>query len=118
MPSEVSTSRLVQRVRRWPRRVVITVAVVLALLIAGRVAMPYIVKKQVNERLASIPGYWGSVDDIGISLLRGAYSLEGVAIFKVNGAAREPFFSAKHIDFSLAWRELFHGKIVSDILAE
>jgi hypothetical protein len=115
---EMSSSPVVQRVRAWPRRVVITVAVVVTLLIAGRIAMPYLVKRQVNERLASIPGYWGSVDDIGIGLLRGAYTLERVAIYKVNGAAREPFFSARRIDFSLAWRELFHRKVVSEIYAE
>jgi hypothetical protein len=41
-----------------------------------------------------------------------------VAIFKINGAAREPFFSAKRIDFSLAWRELVHRQVVSDIEAD
>ncbi len=115
MPLAQTRSRLVHRVRSWPRRVVITLVVVVALLIAARIALPFIVKQQVNERLADIPGYWGQVDDVGIALWRGAYKLNGVGIFKVAGAVREPFFSARQIDFSVAWRELFRGKIVSDI---
>jgi hypothetical protein len=109
---------MVQRVRAWPRRTAITIAIIVVLVIAARVALPYVVKNQVNERLASIPGYSGMVGDVGIALLRGAYALRDVAIYKVDGAAREPFFMAKDIDFSVAWRDLFRGKIVSDIYAE
>jgi hypothetical protein len=108
-------SPLLRRVRRWPRRVVITIVVMAVLLIAARVALPYVVKQQVNQRLAAIPGYSGHVDDIGIALVRGAYTMRGVAIYKVHGAAREPFFAARAVDFSVAWRELFRGKVVSDI---
>jgi hypothetical protein len=108
-------SRIVRHVRAWPRRVLLTIAAVVVVLIAARIALPFIVKHQVNQRLAAIPGYAGHVEGIGIGLLRGAYSLEGTAIYKINGAAREPFFLARHIDFSVAWRELFRGKIVSDI---
>lgn len=108
-------ARLVAHVRSWPRRVLITVTVVVALLIAARVALPYVVKKQVNDRLADVPGYSGVVEDIGISLMRGAYAINGIRIFKVEGEAREPFFAARKIDFSVAWRELFRGKVVSDI---
>ena len=50
-----------------------------------------------------------------MSLYRGAYHLTGMEIVKRNGQVREPFFSAKDIDFSLAWRELLHRRVVSDI---
>ena len=113
-----SSSRVVQRVRAWPRRVLVTIIVVGAVLIATRVALPYVVKQRVNQRLTAIPDYWGEVEDIGIGLLRGAYTLDGVHIFKITGAAREPFIAAKHIDFSLAWRELLHRKVVSEIYVD
>ena len=96
----------------------ITIAVIAVVLIAARIALPYFVEYKVNERLASIPGYSGGVSDVDIALFRGAYSLNNVAIYKVNGAAREPFVVAKYIDFSVAWRELFRGKVVSDVFAE
>jgi hypothetical protein len=116
MPLE--TSPLVRRVRSWPRRVVITVAVIAVLLLAARVALPFVVERQINARLQRIPGYTGKVDDIDIHLWRGAYSLHGLGIYRQNGRLREPFFLAQHIDFSLAWRELWHRKIVSDIFIE
>ena len=115
MNAERPPSRIVRRVRAWPRRVVITIVIVAVVLVAARIALPYIVKQKVNERLASVPGYSGLVEDVGIALFRGAYSLSGLAIHKVDGASREPFVSARHIDFSVAWRELFRGKVVSDI---
>ena len=111
-------SRLVRHVRAWPRRVLVTITTLIVVLVAARIALPFVVKHQVNARLASIPGYSGRVEGIGIGLLRGAYSLEDIAIYRVNGAAREPFFLARHIDFSVAWRELFHRKIVSEIKVE
>lgn len=117
MADETKRPRIAHRVRRWPRRTVITIVVIVLVLVAARVALPYIVKDQVNDRLASIPGYTGHVEDIGIALVRGAYSLENVAIYKMDGAAQVPFFMAELIDFSVAWRELFRGKIVSDIHA-
>jgi hypothetical protein len=104
------------RIRRWPRRVLITAAAVLVVLVAARIALPFVVQRFVNQRLAGVPGYVGSVGDIDIGLLRGAYRLEDVAIHKHTDAVREPFFLAREIDFSLAWRELFRGKVVSDIL--
>jgi hypothetical protein len=117
MTADISRSRIVHRVRSWPRRTLIAIGIVAAVLIAARLALPYYVKHQVNERLGSIPGYAGAVQDVGIALFRGAYSLSGVAIYKVDGASRQPFVSARHIDFSVAWRELFRGKVVSDIHA-
>lgn len=109
---------LLHRVRHWPRRVVWTIAALAVVLVAGRVALPWVVKHQVNQRLEGIPGYTGKVQDVGIALVRGAYTLEGVEIYRVSGEVREPFVLARHIDFSVAWRELFRGKVVSDIVVE
>lgn len=113
MPAE--NIPLIHRVHRWPRRVVLTIAIIAMTLLAARIALPYVVKQQVNDRLQSIPGYTGHVADIGIALWRGAYTLEGVEIHKVSGEVRTPFVRAQRIDFSVAWRELFRRKIVSDI---
>src|ERR1035438_1127480 len=114
----VRNSKLLRRVRSWPRRVVIAITIIAVLLLAARIAMPYVVKRMVNDRLQRIPGYTGYVNDIRIHLWRGAYSLHGFGILRLNGKVREPFFLAKDIDFSLAWRELWHLKIVSEIYIE
>jgi hypothetical protein len=77
-----------------------------------------VLRDAVNRRLERIPDYTGRVEEIDVGLWRGAYALHGVEITKREGGIKEPFFQAKHIDFSLAWRELLHRKVVSDILVE
>lgn len=94
---------------------VVTVIVLAALLLAARLALPAVVKHLVNTRLQRIPGYTGYVNDIDIHLWRGAYTLHGFGILRLNSRVQEPFFLAKDIDFSLAWRELWHRKIVSNV---
>ena len=111
-------SSLVRRIRVWPRRVLIALSVVAGLLLAARIALPFVVRRMINDRLHGIPGYTGNVNAVGIHLWRGAYSLEGFGLERQNGWALEPFFLAEHIDLSIAWRELWHGKIVSDIVIE
>lgn len=104
-----------QRIRSWPRKAVITVAVVAVVLLAARIALPFVLQRMMNTRLERIPGYTGHVDDIDIHLWRGAYTLHGFRILRQNGRVTEPFFQAKGIDISLAWRELWHRRFVSDI---
>ncbi|HVU25782.1 MAG TPA: DUF748 domain-containing protein [Opitutus sp.] len=86
-------------------------------LVGARLALPSVLEHLVNRRLAHIPGYAGRVGDIDVALWRGAYVLHDLDIRRTRGKVREPFFRAREIDFSLAWRELFHGKVVSDIHA-
>ncbi len=111
----VSSSPFLRRVRSWPRRVVLVVAVIAGLLLAARVALPFVAKRLINDRLHRIPDYTGYVTDIDIHLWRGAYTLHGFGILRQNGRVREPFFLAKEIDLSLVWRELWHRKFVSKI---
>lgn len=111
----VPTSPALRRVRAWPRWLLISVLGLIGLLIVGRLVLPAVVHRLINQRLAGIPGYTGYVNDVDLHLWRGAYSLHGVGILRENEGVREPFFLARHIDFSLAWRELWQRKIVSDI---
>ena len=61
------------------------VAVAAVVLLAGRIALPVVVKHLVNDRLEKNLGYSRHVNDIGIHLWRGAYSLHGFGIFRKNG---------------------------------
>ncbi len=97
------------------RTTFVILSVIAGLLIVGRIVLPGFLKSSINKRLNNIPDYAGQVQDVDISLYRGAYSLHRLEIVKRNGQVREPFFKVESIDFSLAWRELFRGKIVSDI---
>jgi hypothetical protein len=90
----------------------------LVLLIALRIALPYILLKVVNRQLSHIKGYYGHVDDIDVALIRGAYTLKNTKLEKLGGKVPVPFFSADVIDLSLEWAALFHGAIDGKIRAE
>lgn len=90
--------------------------VILILLIAFRIYLPILVKNNVNKVLANIPGYYGQVDDIDISLIRGAYVIKGMYLNKGAAESQVPFLSFPESDISIEWKSLFHGKIVSEII--
>lgn len=90
---------------------------ILAVLVMIRLILPYIVLDFINKRLARIDGYYGHVDDLDISLYRGAYVVKDMYIDVVDTSTqkRVPFFAANSIDISIEWRSLFKGEIVSEL---
>jgi hypothetical protein len=112
---ESASPGVVARVSRWPRRTLLTLGIVFVILAAARIAAPFLVKNAINKRLAKIPDYSGHVDSVALHVWRGAYRMEGFRIVKSSGTVSEPFFAAERIDFSIAWSQLFHGKLVSSI---
>jgi hypothetical protein len=100
---------------RFSKRTLKIAVVLIIVLLALRLSGSFVVKYEINKRLAHIPDYSGHVDGISLHLWRGAYSMTGVVITKSNGKVSEPFFSAERINFSVAWGELFKGRFVSSI---
>jgi len=103
---------------RFSRLLFASAAALLALLIAARLALPSVLHWAINRRLDQIPAYQGRVEDVHVALWRGAYTLRGVKIMKREGSKTRPFFAAREIDLSLAWRELFHRRVVGDIVID
>jgi hypothetical protein len=96
------------------RKTVIVLLAVALLLIAVRLSMPYLVKDYVNGKLASLDSYNGHVGDIDIHLWRGAYSIDGIEIFKTGASRPVPFFRTDRLDLSVEWSSLLRGSIVSE----
>ncbi|GAB3960040.1 DUF748 domain-containing protein [Spirosoma harenae] len=85
-------------------------------MIIARLLLPYFVLRYVNKTLADMGGgYTGHVDDIGISLIRGAYQLNDLRIRKINGKIKEPFLYIPKTDLSVEWKSLFKGRLVSEV---
>jgi len=99
------------------RRALIIVLSILVILIAIRLILPYWILSNVNKRLANISGYFGHVDDIDLSLYRGAYVVKDIFINKLDTATKKqtPLFACPNIDLSIEWRSLFKGRIVSEL---
>lgn len=93
------------------RRTLIVVLVIVALLVAARIALPYAVKDYLNRKMDRMGDYHGHVADVDIHLWRGAYSLGDLRIDKVDGKVPVPFFSAGTTDLAISWRALTHGTV-------
>lgn len=101
---------------RWYRsRWLVALGVVALVLVAARVALPVVLERFVNEKLDELDGYSGSVQDIDVSLWRGAYQIEGLRIVKTGEKVPVPFVSARVIDLSVQWKALLDGSIVAEI---
>lgn len=87
-------------------------------LVAVRVALPFVICRAINSRLAEVEGYRGEIRDVDLQLFRGAYRIDHIDIRTLVDGREEPFFSAETVDFSIAWKDLFDGRLVSDIFVD
>ncbi len=90
--------------------------IILLMLIVIRLFLPIWLKKHINKVLADIPGYYGQVEDIDISLYRGAYIVKGLYLDKVEAQTQVPFLKFPKTDISIEWNALFDGAIVAEII--
>ncbi|MGB2760834.1 MAG: DUF748 domain-containing protein [Maribacter stanieri] len=104
----------VKRKRYKKKRYFVPITIVI-LLIVIRLYLPFFIKNYVNKVLADIPGYYGQVKDIDLSIIRGAYTIHGMYLNTVNANTEIPFLDFKQTDISIEWNALFHGRIVSEI---
>jgi hypothetical protein len=78
--------------------------------------LPFIVTRYVNKVLGELPGYDGSISGVGIYLFRGAYSINDLKIFKIEGNDTVPFIDFPVTDLSVEWRALLQGAIVGEVV--
>lgn len=97
-------------------KILLTVAILAALLIAIRAALPYAVKDYANRTLHGLTAYDGSIDDIDLALWRGAYRIDGIRIMKRGAEKNAPFLDCERIELSVEWRSLLRGSLVSEVL--
>ncbi|WP_017733145.1 DUF748 domain-containing protein [Nafulsella turpanensis] len=117
------------------KKTFITLLIVVLVLAAIRIALPYIAEYYVNKVLDDMPGYSGEVEDVDMALYRGAYVIENLRLETTTetdslspareqapaegeGPAEEveepPFLLVDEIDLSLEWNALFKGAIVGE----
>ena len=88
------------------------------LIIVARLVLPYVVLHLVNKNLAVMKGYYGHVNDIDLSIIRGAYQIDSIYLNKKDTVTNKqtPFFASKVIDLSVEWKSLFKGSIVGEVV--
>jgi len=87
----------------------------IALLVIGRLILPHAVKRYVNQKLETLPGYGGSSGEVDVHLYRGAYTIHDVDIVKKTNSVPIPFVKAERVDFSIDWRELRNRALVAEV---
>lgn len=92
-------------------------AIIIVVLIVFRMILPSILLHQANKYLSEFsPTYYLHMEDLDISIIRGAYRFE-----KFTGKLKgddKTFLSISTVDVSIAWREIFRGRIVTDIVTD
>src|SRR5690625_1666612 len=90
---------------------------ILAILIAIRIALPSIVTSYVNRTINDMPDYEGSIAGVDISLLQSSYSVDSLKIQQLNWEEEGgvPWLSVDKIDFSVNWGYLLQGAIVGSV---
>ena len=109
-----------ERRHKRTRKAVTIVLVVLALIVAVRIALPYVILKYANKTLAEMDGYNGHIEDIDLAIIRGAYKLDSIYINQVDSVTKKetPFLAASLVDLSIEWRSLFKGSLVGEVIVD
>jgi hypothetical protein len=96
------------------KKIILGVVLVLA---AVRMVLPSLILAETNKFLGSFSKEYSlHIDDLDLAIIRGAYRFEG---FTGNmHKYKEPFLNVDRVDISLAWRELFKGKLQTDIVVD
>lgn len=89
--------------------------IVVCLVAALRIAAPDIIKHAINNKLANTEGIKGHIDDIDLSLFRGAYQIKGLALYLQANEIDTPTISAGLIDISILWSALLKGAVVAKV---
>jgi len=101
-------------------KTLIVIASILALVVAVRIVLPYVILHYANKTLAEMGGYNGHIQDIDLALIRGAYKIDSIFLNRVDSATQNetPFLAASEVVLSIEWRSLFKGSLVGEITAE
>ena len=101
------------------KKIYIILLIILIILVAFRIALPYIAKNYINKQLDNIEGYHATIESVDMSLYRGAFGIGDLLIYEEASASPDtPFVRLPRMDFNIDWRALFKGKIVSQIFLD
>jgi hypothetical protein len=111
--AEPAKKKTADPVKKKKRRLILLY--ILAFLILARLALPYVVLYSFNKMLANMDGYYGHIEDIDISLYRGAYQIDRAYLKKVDKKDTVDFVEIKHVDLAIEWKAVFNGEIVGKV---
>lgn len=93
-------------------------SIVIGALILIRLLLPYILLHFANKSLATMPDYYGHIEDIDLSIYRGAYQINDMYLNKLDEKSKRQteFFKTRNIELSVEWKPLFKGSVVGQLM--
>jgi len=85
------------------------------LLLALHLALPYLLRDYLNDKLADMGDYRGQIDDVDLAWWRGAYRLDELLIVRKDQQMPVPFVQIASIDIALSWEALWQRAIVAEV---
>lgn len=107
-----------KKIRKPKKRLIIIVATSILALIIIRLILPFVVLHFANKNLAAMNGYYGHIEDIDLSIIRGAYVIDSIYLNKTDSTTKKqtPFFSSESIDLSIEWKAILKGSLVGELV--
>ncbi|HEY1075281.1 MAG TPA: DUF748 domain-containing protein [Fontimonas sp.] len=100
---------------RRRQRIYLGMAIIVLALVGVRIALPYWIADELNQRLDTMGDYHGHLESVDLSIYRGAYQIYDLRIEKRGGKVPVPLLVAPAIDLSVSWREIFNGAFVAEV---
>ena len=107
--------RLWRQIARVPRRTGIVLLSLLILVVAARIAAPFVIKEILNRKLANLPEYRGSVDDVDLAVFTSKFTVDGLRLDKRRGNPKLPFLRVERMVVDYRLDALIHGEIAADV---
>ncbi|MGZ3703930.1 MAG: hypothetical protein ACXWSD_19585 [Bdellovibrionota bacterium] len=96
-------------------RIWITLAVLFALLVAARLALPSLALRKLNNTLATLDGpFYGHIENVRLALIQSKYVAEGVTVSRWapdHSRCEASVLRIESLHISLAWLQLLHGRL-------
>lgn len=103
---------------KWYKKKKFTIPLgIILFLVALRVVLQPVLLGQINKKLSEFsPDLEGHADGLHLAILRGSFGVREMTMkFR---KAKHNFLEVKSADVSVAWREIFKGKLMADAMIE
>ncbi|HTA19623.1 MAG TPA: hypothetical protein VK989_10045, partial [Polyangia bacterium] len=99
---------------RWPRRLLIGLGVLVALVVVVRLVLDPVAAYATRKGLAKMEGFRGDFEHVHVTLFGPGYTISRLKLIEDPGGSwKEPLFYAESVHVGVDWRQLLHGRIVA-----
>jgi len=87
------------------------------LMLIIRLVLPYTILNYTIKTLENVNGYFGHLDDLSLTLYRGAYVINDFYFDKIDSSTKRftLFISSETIDLSVEWKSIFYDRLVREL---